>query len=301
MDVLTDVLDAVHLSSTVFFQTRLKAPWGMRNGPQPHFAFHVISIAGCWLEVEGRPPVPVDAGDVVVIAPGYGHSLRSDLDAAVRSVDEMLADGSFCREVEGDSTQLVCGSFRFDDMQAHALMRAVPPVLHVSAQDAGPWLMHTVDLLAYESFAGRPGNTTVVNRLCDALFIYLLRGHLAGGRGLESGWLRALEDPQVGAALELMHESPQLPWTVTMLAAKVGMSRSAFAARFVELVGEAPITYLMRWRGQRAAALLRSGDATIEAIAARFGYESGAAFSKAFKRTFGQPPGAYRRAWRANG
>jgi AraC-like DNA-binding protein len=298
MDVLTDVLNAVHLSSTVFVQTRLPAPWGIRTGPRQHFAFHLIPDGECWLEVDGRPGEPVRAGDVVVIAPGNPHTLRSDQAAAVRTVEDMLADGSFCNPDPGRGTQLVCGSFRFDDMHANALTRAVPVVLHATVDQAGPWLTHTVELLAYEAFAGRPGNTTVVNRLCDALFIYLLREHLTAQASLGASWLGALEDPQIGQALELIHESPEQPWTVPLLATRVGMSRSAFAARFVELVGEAPIRYLMRWRVQKAAALLRTGDATIEGIAGRLGYESGIAFSKAFKRSFGQPPGAYRRSWR---
>jgi AraC-like DNA-binding protein len=301
MDVLTDVLDAVHLSSTVFVQTRLPAPWGIRTGPRPHFAFHVIAHGAGWLEVEGRSGEPVAAGDVVVIAPGHAHTLRSDAAAPVRTVEEMLADGSFCRPDIGTGTQLVCGSFRFDDMQANALLHAVPVVLRSSVAEAGPWLTHTVELLAYESFAGRPGNATVVNRLCDALFIYLLRGHLAQQPTPGASWLRALDDPQVGQVLRLIHESPEQPWTVALLAGRVGMSRSALAARFVEQVGETPIRYLMRWRAQKAAALLRAGDSTIEAIAGRLGYESGIAFSKAFKRAFGQPPGAYRRAWRHAG
>ena len=303
MDVLTDVLNAVHLSSTVFVQTRLPPPWGIRTGPRAHFAFHVIAEGDCWLEVDGqpgRPGEPIAAGDVVVIAPGYGHTLRSEVTAPARPVEEMLADGSFCQPDTGGGTQLVCGSFRFDDMHANALLRAVPVVLHATAAESGAWLTHTVELLAYESFAGRPGNATVVNRLCDALFIYLLRGHLAKQSPLVTGWLRALEDPQVGLVLQLIHEYPEQPWTVASLASRAGMSRSALAARFVELVGEAPIRYLMRWRAQKAAALLRAGDGTIEAIAGRLGYESGIAFSKAFKRAFGQPPGAYRRTWRAN-
>ena len=128
---------------------------------------------------------------------------------------------------------------------------------------------------------------TVVNRLCDAMFVYILRSHLAALPAHEPTWLRALVDPQIGSALRFMHEDPSADWTVAKLAAGVGMSRSAFAARFTQFVGESPMQYLTRWRLQKAAALLRSGDVDIADVAARVGYESPAAFSKAFKRTIG--------------
>jgi AraC-like DNA-binding protein len=295
MDVLSDVLDTVRLTSTVFVQTRLSAPWGIRSRPREHFAFHVVSTGGCWLDVDELPGAQVGAGDVVVLAPGRGHTLRSTPDAIACDAETLVADGALGCDRDGD-TSLVCGSFRFDS-QAVGLLAALPPVLHIrqSELDIGPWLAHTIDLLTYESFANRPGNTTVVNRLCDALFIYLLRCHFSSGPTKTSGWMCALDDPQIGAALALMHAEPQQPWSVPALATSVGMSRSAFAARFADLVGESPIHYLALWRVQKAAAMLRDADTSIDDIATRVGYESAVAFSKAFKRSMGVPPGAYRR------
>jgi transcriptional regulator GlxA family with amidase domain len=171
-------------------------------------------------------------------------------------------------------------------------------LIHVRGGDtaAGPWLAQTIRLLADEATADRPGATTVVNRLCDALFVYALRSHLATLAEDETTWLRALVDPQVGAALRMIHAEPAAPWTVAKLAAGAGMSRSAFAARFTDLVGEAPMGYVTRWRLRTAAIALRATRRDVAEVAASAGYESTAAFSKAFRRLIGEPPGAYRRA-----
>ena len=183
-------------------------------------------------------------------------------------------------------------------MRGDRLISALPTLIHVRGTEttAGPWLAQTIRLLADEATADRPGATTVVNRLCDALFVYVLRSHLANLRDDEATWLRALVDPQIGAALRTIHAETGAPWTVAKLAAGVGMSRSAFAARFCDLVGEAPMAYVTRWRIRTAAVALRTTRREVAEIAAAAGYESAAAFSKAFRRLIGEPPGAYRRA-----
>src|SRR4051812_37416771 len=156
VDVLSDVLDTVRLTSTVVVQTRLPAPWGISTGPREHFAFHVVSGGTAWFAVDGADPVELAAGDVVVLAPGHGHTLRSEPGVPVRDVRDLLAEGALCLPAAAGapgSTQLVCGSFRFDD--PHGTLRAVlPTVLHARADagGAGPWLAHTIDLLSYESF-----------------------------------------------------------------------------------------------------------------------------------------------------
>lgn len=296
MDVLSDVLDTVRLTSAVVIQTRLTAPWGSTE-PRDQFAFHVISDGTAWFAVDGTDPVALAAGDVIVLAPGHGHTLRSDPHAPVRDVLDLLADGTLCRPADNPrgSTELVCGSFRFDDPHG-ALLAVLPTVLHgrATASSAGPWLAHTIELLSFESFGDQPGNATVVNRLCDALFVYLLRSHLTSGSDDPASWLRGLDDPQIRAALELMHDRPDHAWSVALLANQVGMSRAGFAARFAELVGQTPIRYLTQWRVQKAAILLRGERRSIESIARHVGYQSAVAFAKAFKRSTGLPPGAYR-------
>jgi AraC-like DNA-binding protein len=214
-----------------------------------------------------------------------------------------LAEGAFDpRRADhppaGGDAYLICGCFRFTDVRGDKLLAALPAVIHVRSEQttAGPWLAQTIGLLADEASAERPGAATVVNRLCDALFVYVLRSHLACLPADETTWLRALVDPQIGSALRLIHAEPSAPWTVAKLAAGAGMSRSAFAARFTDLVGEAPIAYATRWRLRTAAIALRGTRRDVADVAASAGYESTAAFSKAFRRLMGQPPAAYRRA-----
>ena len=304
MDVLSDMLSAVRLESSVFAWTRLSAPWGIRAGARDHFAFHIVTRGRAHLEVDGMTSREVEAGDVVVLGPGHGHVLRDRPGSPARGLEEMLADGSFSAEATPDgtsdraATQVICGCFRFADNRGNRLLDALPGMIHIreTAEGVGALLAQTVRLLAHESFADRPGTATVVNRLCDALFIYILRSHLAAGSATGSNWLRALVDPDVGPAIRLIHSDVSADWTVARLAAGVGMSRSAFAARFTRVVGEAPRHYLTSLRLQRAAEMLRNGGTDIDRVAERVGYESVAAFSKAFKRAMGVAPGAYRRA-----
>jgi AraC-like DNA-binding protein len=302
MDVLSDMLEMVRLESTVFAQTWLSPPWGIRADGREHFAFHVLPHGGGRLEVEGLDAVDVGAGDVVVLAPGRSHALYDQIGSPVRDLRELLAEGAFDpRQAEGASgtnAYLICGCFRFADVGGERLVGALPTLIHIRGDDttAGPWLAQTIRLLADEAAAQRPGAATVVKRLCDALFIYVLRSHLAGLPAEETSWLRALVDPQISEALRLIHGEPAAPWTVAKLAAAAGMSRSAFAARFGDLVGEPPMSYIAQWRLRRAAVALRTTRREVTEIAASAGYESTAAFSKAFRRLIGEPPAAYRRS-----
>jgi AraC-like DNA-binding protein len=299
MDVLSDVLQNVRLEGTVFGGIDLSPPWGMRAGVRSFHAFHVVARGGGWLEVEGRRQVRVAAGDVVFLKRGYAHALRDAPRSRAVPIEELLAAGAFCKRGKwrDDGTQLVCGCFRFDDLRGDTLLASLPTVIHTHElqSEVGPWLAQTVKLMAYEVSSGQPGSETVLARLCDALFIYVIRSVLSGLPDDRASWLRALVAPQVGAALRLMHERPDERWTVATLATRVGMSRSAFADRFAAVVGEGPLHYLARWRLQKAAGLLRRGDAGTAEVAARVGYDSAAAFNKAFKRTMGVTPGAWRK------
>lgn len=310
MDVLSDVLDTVRVERGMLFQTELCAPWGIRAASRENLAFHVITRGHCWLTVDGLDePLAVESGDVVVLGPGRAHTLRDAPDTPARDIEDLLADGAFCRigevpaepEPAGTSrTQVVCGWFTFADPRSDLLLAELPPVLHAKQQatDAGSWLFQTVKMLSYESLNHQPGMSTVINRLCDALFVYVLRVHLAELPPGRPSWLRALVDPQVGSALALVHTSPAAPWTVDKLASDAGMSRSAFSARFTKIVGESPMQYLAQWRLRKAAAILRDSDLDLTAVATRTGYASAAAFSKAFAREYGIAPGAYRQTTR---
>jgi len=306
MDVLSDVLDTVRVENGLIFQTELAAPWGIRAGSREQLAFHVVTRGRCWLTVTGiQSPIAIDTGDVVVLAPWREHTLSDDPATPPLEIEEMVAAGMFCpvgeRPAAADptvsTTELVCGWIRLVDPRSDVLLSALPPVLHARelGSDVGPWLAQTVRMLSYESRGSHPGTTTVVNRLCDALFVYVLRSHLASLPAEGPSWLRALVEPRIGAALQLIHDDPAAPWSVDKLAANVGLSRSAFSARFSRIVGEAPMHYLARWRLRKAAAMLREGSLDLTAIARRTGYSSSAAFSKAFAREHEVAPGVYRR------
>jgi AraC-like DNA-binding protein len=296
MDVLSDVLGTAQLRGRVFGSLELNPPWGIRAGPRDFFTFHILARGRAWLEVDDRAHIHVSAGDVLVLAPRKPHVLRDAPKSKARPIEELIAAGDFApKEPDPSSTQLVCGAFRVDD---DALLASLPTVIHTHelASDAGPWLAQTVRLLAYESTSERPGAATVVDRMCDALFVYVIRSVLAQLPPDHASWLRAMVTPKIGEALRLIHADPKLEWSVASLASKVAMSRSAFAERFAEVVGETPMQYVTRWRLYKAASMLRGGDAGIAEIAEQVGYQSNVAFTKAFKRSMGTTPGEYRRA-----
>lgn len=173
-----------------------------------------------------------------------------------------------------------------------------PPLIHIRPAEtpAAEWLEATLRLLAWETREVRPGTETIVSRLTDVIFVQVLRAWIESLPEGEGGWMGALRDRRIGAALAHLHRSPEADWSNASLAQKVGMSRSRFAARFTALVGEPPLSYLTRWRLETAARLLREGELGLGEISERVGYRSEAAFSKAFRRRFGTPPGAYRRS-----
>lgn len=303
-DVLTTVMNAVRLVSRVFCRSELRAPWGMSLPASEYAHFHVVERGGAWLRLEGHEPVALAGGDLVVVPHGTGHTLTDSPRTRARPLPDLAGPhprAGGCAVMRGGGsgaeTQLVCGSFRFDRREAHSLLALLPPVIHMRPEGgrAEEWLQATLRFLAWETREGRPGTEAIVSRLTDVIFVQVLRAwseSLPEGSG---GWLGALRDPQVGAALARVHRSPERPWTNASLASSVGMSRSRFAARFTALVGEPPLAYLTRWRLGTAAGMLEDRGLSLGEVAARVGYESEAAFSKAFRRRFGVPPGAYRR------
>jgi AraC-like DNA-binding protein len=309
MDVLTDALEAIHLKSMIHGRLELTAPWGFRVD-FGHSGFYVVTRGTCWLEVDGvGEPVQLASGDFVLLPHGQSHVLRDNRRTRAVSAREVFTKcpestpgcqpGGIRRYGGGGAlTTMVGGCFVFEDGGKNPLVASLPPVVHVKGDGgrAVQWLEASLQFVASEMASGQPGAETVVSRLADILFVQAVRAHMAQSADDAGGWLRAVVDPQVGAALSLMHEKPEAEWTVEALATRVAMSRSAFAARFAHLVGEPPLTYLTRWRMQKATRLLRVGHASIGEVAFRVGYEAEAAFSKAFKRWTGMAPGAYRRA-----
>jgi len=309
MDVLTDVLEAVHLKSLFYGRLELTAPWGLlMEGDRP--GFYVVTRGTCWLEVEGTgDPAQLAGGDFFLLLRGQRHSIKNSRETPALPVADVLGEcsdsGRGCQPGGvrhygggGALTTLVGGCFLFEGGEKNPLLSSLPPVIHVRG-DRGTtvqWLEANLQFVAAEMASGQPGAQTVVSRLADILFVQAVRAHLAESGDQARGWLRGLVDPQIGEALGLIHEKPEEPWTVESLASRVAMSRSAFAARFAHLVEQPPLAYLTRWRMQKATRLLRTGQASLGEVARRVGYDAEAAFSKAFKRSMGIAPGAYRRS-----
>jgi AraC-like DNA-binding protein len=303
MDVLTDVLETLRFRSTLYCRVEIGAPWGLAFAPTPVVSFHVIERGSCWLWLDGgERAIPLSGGDLIVLTNGAGHRI-SDMPETPPIVTIQLGQDApheperRCYAGTGGTTTLHCGLFDINPQRGYPLLTMLPPVIHV--QGAGgravPWLDTTLHFLASEVAADRLGRELVLRRLTDMLFIQVVRTWAESSAGQSTGWLAALRDQQIGAALMLIHRAPEQPWSVAALADEVHMSRSAFAARFAQLVGDPPLRYLRRWRIQKAIDLLQQRERRVSEVAVAVGYESDVAFSQAFKREVGHSPQDYRR------
>ena len=197
----------------------------------------------------------------------------------------------------GDTTRLICGFLASDSVLSNPLLAALPRLFRIGMRGTdAAWLETSMRFAASEAALARAGGATVLGKLSELLFIEAVRRYTETLPANERGWLAGLRDRFVGRALSLMHARPAHPWTVDALGRQVGLSRSALAQRFTALLGQPPMQYLARWRLQLAARQLRGGDVPLAVVAEDVGYESEAAFNRAFKREFGVPPAAWRRA-----
>jgi AraC-like DNA-binding protein len=304
MDPLGEALHFLRMSGTSYCASELSAPWGLelpavKNG----LAFHVIASGHCWLEVAGADGRELQAGDLVLVPHGQGHRLSSRPGVPTPRIQDLPHERvseryNILRHGGGGlPTSLVCGAVRFDHPAADRLVSLLPRVIQMRAS-AGrdiAWLGGTLSFMAAEARELRPGSETVITRLADILVIQAIRSWIEEAPAAQTGWLGALRDPNVGRAIALIHKDPARDWTLSSLAREVGMSRSTFAARFTELVGEPAMRYLARWRMHLAVARLREEGAGVGELAGGLGYRSEAAFSRAFKRVIGSPPGLVRR------
>jgi AraC-like DNA-binding protein len=302
LDLLSDVLGVLRLRGEVLCRSELSAPWGLGfEAGDAHF--HLVERGSCLLErTSSSETLQLSAGDLVVLPHGHGHRLLHARGSKAVPI-ESLFESEAKRTVSllrfgggGVETDIVCGRFYFEAPLSASTLSGLPPVLHVPAVRGGPpeWLALTMRFLAAEARNVAPGRELSMSRLVDLLFIQTIRHWLAENGQLPVGWASALREPRIGAALTLIHRSPERAWDVEALASAAGMSRSSFAQRFVELVGESPRKYLARWRVQLAAQLLRTPGLTISQTAGRVGYASEAAFSRVFKRYMKLSPAQFR-------
>jgi AraC-like DNA-binding protein len=291
------------MSGLFYSRCIFTAPWGLELPPMPGFVmFHAVTSGSCWLETEGTEPVRLHAGDVVLVPHGEGHTLRDAPETPSTSLwdtpriavseryDLLHLDGG------GARVDLVCGAVHFDHIAAAQLLAVLPKLLRIDTGSSvqGDWVRSTLRYMATEARALRLGGEAVITRLSDVLVIQAIRSWLESAESLERGWIGALRDEKIGRALTLIHREPKRAWTVASLADGVAMSRSAFAARFTDLVGQPAMAYVAWWRMQLAYGLMRDEGLSIAEAADRVGYRSEAAFARAFKRTLGFAPGASR-------
>ena len=316
LDSITDIFRTMHVTAFGLHRLEATAPWGVMQEKQTkekvtpsektmpatdlaHFA--MLSRGNCWLSVEGIPePIPLTGGDCFLLARGTSIVLRDSPRTRPRwSFREIgaKANGNVALCGGGGArTTIVCGSLSFDRARLKPITQLLPNFILLKAYQARTLALHTtVQALASEMEEQAPGSEVVANRLAEVLFIQVLRAHIASGPERNKGWLRAIFDPQIGGALSVIHDRVNTPWTVESLAEAAGMSRSAFAARFKELLGQTPLEYVTEWRMQKAIQLLERRDKKLPEVARLVGYESDAALSKAFKRVVRANPGEYLR------
>ena len=326
-DTLSDLLRAVRLRGAVFYYVSNWEDWAAEAPPAREIAaavmpsaehvmeFHMVAKGSGWAAVRGLPPVRLEAGDIVMFPHGDAHVMSSapgvkperiqpDWVFATRHDPKPMPiafhsgvrePGSPTPVAEAD-TILVCGFLGCDLRPFNPLVAALPRLLHLPAARAGGWVARVIEQAAQESTEHRPGADAVLERLAEMMFVDTARRYLDGLPEDATGWLAGLRDRYVGRALAFLHEQPGHHWTIDELGREVGLSRSALHERFIQFLAQPPMQYLANWRVQVGSRLLRETSKPVGAIALDVGYESEAAFSRAFKRLMGLPPAAWRRS-----
>ena len=335
MDVLSDVLRAVRLSGSVFFTAEMRAPWSVESPPPEvlgaalggdaewFMLFHVVAEGSCLFELDAERSIMLEAGDVAIFPHGDPHVMASAPQhrgepTPVATLLSHIPLEEPCRVSHGSgsetTTRVICGYLKGDE-HFGPLARALPPMLCVRTGDGeavietargdvhtvgsgspiGPWVETSLRYAVHEAAEGRAGAVSMLSRLAELLFVQVLRTYMQKAEPAGASWLAGLQDVHVGRALELMHERPGHDWTVDELGREVGLSRSALARRFSDRLGETPMRYLTAWRMQLARRLMRDPRLGLAEIAERVGYDSEAAFHRAFKRDAGEPPATWRR------
>jgi AraC-like DNA-binding protein len=318
MDALSDVLKSVRLEGAVYLNAEFSAPWCIRGecsvasvrerlaGAEHVAFFHFVLEGHCKARLtEGGEVINVAAGELILIPQDDRHLLGSDVSLAPMEADTLSSadaapDPDFVQLRHGGGgaiTRFVCGYIACSRSMSRPLFKALPRLSRIPIGEgpAAALMRELFRVGVRESSASRPGAESMLAKVSELMFVEAMRRHVDTLPPGGTGWLTGVRDAQVGRALSLLHGDPARAWTVDELAREVALSRSALAERFAMLVGEPPIQYLMSWRLALAAQALRGGREAIAHVAERAGYESEAAFSRAFKREFGLPPGAWRK------
>jgi AraC-like DNA-binding protein len=312
---MSEVLRTVRLTGATFFSAYFREPWGFTSPPlrvvagaaglpDTHLVlFHLVLEGRATVRVEGGAETTLGPGDIVAFPQGDAHRVWRgrparwfDTAPAVRRA--LAGDLQVTRTGgTGETTRFVCGYFSCERWAGEVILAGLPSMLAISVRDDDRrgWLEEAIRYLAAEAASDHAGRTALLTRLSEALFIETLRRWMDALPGQHTGWIAGARDEVVGRALALLHRAPSRHWTLAALARETGASRSGLAERFAHYLGEPPMTYLARWRLQLAAHLLVSTRLNVIEVAGRVGYESEAAFNRAFSRAHGLPPGRYRR------
>jgi AraC-like DNA-binding protein len=315
MDVLSNVLDIIHLDGALFLNGDFAYPWRIASPcgadiadiAMPHtdnvIVYHLITEGGCIVQVENEENIELVEGDVVIFPQGAAHDIGSHLNSTPMDMSEIVPtllnpNLNLIKTSGGkDSTKIVCGWLSVEQNVINPLIDSLPNVIRVNIrqQDSGRWLENSIRYAVESTSTSRAGNSAMTKKLAELLFLETLRLYIETIPETESNWLAGMEDKHVGKALSLMHESPAFSWSVETLAEKVFVSRSVLADKFKHYVGIPPMKYLARWRLAISASLLRDGNTPVASIIDKIGYESETAFIRAFKREFGVTPGNWRK------
>ena len=314
MDVLSEVLKVVKLQGALFYNGEFSAPWCVNASSSRalarHFApqaehvimFHLLTEGRAFVRLENGEHDNLAAGDLVMVPHGDRHVMGNG--TSVRAVNdseqlaEVIAQGlnPWRMGGGGEVTKFVCGYMACDPELSKAFLGGLPPLFKVSIRNdaSGRWLENSIRFSVTEAGSSRPGGEAVLGKLAEVLFVETLRAYIAHLPPEQTGWLAGTRDAEVGKTLALMHRDPSRPWTLATLAKEAGLSRSVLAERFRHYLNETPMAYLTRWRLQLGAQMLGSTNHSVAQIAAEVGYESEAAFNRAFKREYELPPARFR-------
>ncbi len=316
MDAFSEILSGVKLNGALFFSAELSAPWGFSSPASnmlapmlapgaPHLViYHFVIDGEAFVQLADGQSVELGPGDVVVLPHGDPHRMTSGRVVTATSLTSAILSKVKSHDLSplqtgggGDTARYVCGYMACDPLLSRPILNGLPPVFKVNIRTdrSGQWLENSILHLVEEAASGQVGSAAMLAKLSEALFVDTLRRYIANLPEQQGGWLAGARDPIVGKSLGLLHSRVGHPWTIAGLAGEVGISRSALVERFTRYLAEPPMTYLTRWRLQLAARSLENTPRGVAEIAAEVGYESEAAFNRAFKREFGQPPGQHRR------
>ena len=298
-DPLSRILRDLWIVGVSYGCCRLAAPWGVNFPKDGAARLHFVVEGRCWLRVEGQDPMPLSAGDAVLLPKGTTHCLSDTEEGRATCISEMpvRAIGDRVYQLEGagrGDVVLACCSVRFREPCLNPLLDLMPVVVSVAGARSDPTLGALLGAMADEVLDQNIGAATVLSRLADVVITRLIRAWVRDGGREAEGWMAAIRDPKIGRALAAIHQDPAYNWSIEILARTAGLSRTIFAERFTRVLGVSPARYIARWRMYLASGLLTEEGLSIAEVGGRLGYESGPAFSRAFKRHLGVSPGALR-------